>query len=242
MKGIEDRLYELSKRCKLSIAGALSGLAAPAAKLAGDYLIFGKSLYDQVHNPEQLFNYGLMTAGAMTAMAAGGALVDRILKTNIEERYVDPLTGAYNYRYLKKTQEEIRLNSDNRDKTNKFAIAIIDLDNFKPVNDTFGHKMGDEVLANIVNEVFKSEMKRPGDKVFRIGGDEFMLYMPETDARGANAIIARMKERMQGMILGNIQVGFSVGIVSDDGSTDIEDLKVRADKIMYADKALKKKE
>ncbi len=237
MDNLERILYRISNKCHLSIAGAALGLAAPVAKLTGDYVFFGKTLYEQLQNPEQVFNYGLITLGAITALSAGGALVERIM----DGVYTDSLTGAYNNKALRNTETEIRLkNKSARKQTEKFTIAIIDLDNFKPVNDTYGHKAGDEVLTKIVQHVFKSEMKRPGDMVFRIGGDEFMLYMPETDVEGANMIIERMRNKINHVKVGDIQMGFSVGIVADDGSTDIEELKVRADKIMYADKAMRK--
>lgn len=242
MNQISDKLYELSKRFKLSIVGAIFGLVAPMIKIAGDYFLFGRSFFEQIKNPEQLFNYALITVGSMMVLALGGALIHSILKLSAEERFLDPLTGVYNKRYLKKTEDELMRSKKNKRKSiGKFTIAIIDLDNFKPVNDIFGHRVGDLILVKIVQKVFMSEMKRPGDKIFRIGGDEFMLYMPETDSKGAEAIIARMKKKMDRIKIGRIQLGFSVGIVSDDGSTDIEKLKTRADKIMYAEKKLRKK-
>ena len=242
MNHISDKLYEISKRFKLSIVGAIFGMIAPIAKIAGDYFLFGKSFFEQIKNPEQIFNYALITAGAIIVMTLGGALIHSIVKLSAEERFIDPLTGVYNKRYLKKTEEEIMRSKKNKRKAiEKFTIAIIDLDNFKPVNDLFGHKVGDLILVKIVQKVFKSEMKRPGDKIFRIGGDEFMLYMPETDAKGANAIIERMKKKISKIRVGKIHLGFSVGVVSDRGSTDIEKLKIRADKIMYAEKKLRKK-
>ncbi len=231
---LEDRLLKLSNKCNLAIAGAITGLAAPIAKLAGDYLIFDKTLADQLHNSQQLFDYGLMTAGAIATMAAAGSLVEKIMQSKNESIYKDSLTGAYNKRYLQKTEDELRQSKD------KYTIVLIDLDNFKPINDTYGHQIGDEALQR-AHDAMRSELKRIEDVIVRIGGDEFVLHLPSTDEEGASRIIERMRQKVGQIRYGDIQMEFSAGIVTKKG--DFDDFKAlmhEADLRMYAEKSMKK--
>jgi len=89
---------------------------------------------------------------------------------------IDNLTGAVNARYFSElVQMEIDRSQRNRQ---SFTVAYVDLDNFKSVNDRFGHSLGDEVLRTIVQRA-KSQLRRV-DVVARLGGDEFALLLPET--------------------------------------------------------------
>jgi len=233
---LESKLYDN----KFTIAGALTSAALYITKMAGDYLLFDKDL-SSLHDPKQAFNYFLL-GGSTAALIAGGTLVDRILKSQKDKIYKDELTGAYNRRLLNTTEERINFFKGKRRTLDTYSLVLIDLDNFKPINDTLGHEKGDEVLRTVVGEIFQKELKRPGDVVMRTGGDEFLLFLPSTDYKGAETVVNRMKEKIKDLKYGDIQVGFSAGIASDDGTaSSFEELKMLADTRMYAEKSSKKK-
>ena len=119
----------------------------------------------------------------------------------------------------------------------RVALLFVDLDGFKPVNDTFGHSSGDLVLKQ-VGERLKSVL-RSGDMVGRIGGDEFVLLLPYTNAENAEAIATRVREAIDALpaVDGRVKISTSVGVASypHDGHDGRTLLHV-ADQRMYEDK------
>ncbi|RKN43549.1 sensor domain-containing diguanylate cyclase [Micromonospora endolithica] len=100
----------------------------------------------------------------------------------------DPLTGLWNYRYLR---ESIRREVERASRFGRMlSVLALDLDRFKAVNDTHGHTAGDTVLAEFARRV-RGEI-REVDLAFRQGGEEFVLLLPETDARGAAIVAERL--------------------------------------------------
>jgi diguanylate cyclase (GGDEF)-like protein/PAS domain S-box-containing protein len=97
------------------------------------------------------------------------------LRDELQEQAIrDPLTNAFNRRYLTEFLEKEILRAE-RDHTS-VAVVIMDVDNFKQFNDSYGHKCGDEVLKSITK--FLNEHSRRGDVVCRYGGEEFVVLMP----------------------------------------------------------------
>ncbi|WP_028840667.1 MULTISPECIES: GGDEF domain-containing protein [Thermodesulfobacterium] len=109
-----------------------------------------------------------------------------------QETVTDPLTGAYNKRFF----YEILENSfeDFKRYGKKFSIIFIDIDNFKKINDNYGHMTGDLVLKTLVMIIKKT--LRKNDLVFRFGGEEFVVLLPETDTENAIAIAERVREEI----------------------------------------------
>ncbi len=106
---------------------------------------------------------------------------------------VDPLTGLTNHRRLYEClDEEIAIAAR---KARPLAIIMIDLDNFKYFNETYGHPVGDQALR-IVADVLRAEV-RPTDILGRFGGDEFMAILPGTDAVAATAFMTRIQTRLK---------------------------------------------
>jgi diguanylate cyclase (GGDEF)-like protein len=101
----------------------------------------------------------------------------------------DPLTGALNHRGLHDALHEMLESA--RDKGTKVSIVEIDIDHFEALNDRRGHATGDEVLR-VVARLIAGEL-RPGDVCGRIGGDEFLLALPDSDAWGAERVIERLR-------------------------------------------------
>jgi len=105
---------------------------------------------------------------------------------------VDELTGLRNRRYF--FEEGAAALARAQRYPERFALLMIDIDNFKNVNDTLGHLQGDEVLAQF-GRILKSEA-RIGDIAARVGGEEFCLLLPATDQGGADRLAQRFQERV----------------------------------------------
>mgnify|MGYP002778175272 CR=1 FL=1 len=135
----------------------------------------------------------------------------------------DPLTGLANRRLMEVSLRQAWAGAQRGD---GLAVIMIDLDNFKEINDTFGHRMGDEVLK-VVGETLRSEA-RGVDVVVRYGGDEFLVIMPRGNGTGARALTRRLKNRLAGW------VEFTAGIACyAPGQSDPNDLIEDADKALY---------
>ncbi|MFZ4536530.1 GGDEF domain-containing protein [Propionivibrio sp.] len=151
-----------------------------------------------------------------------------------EEACIDPLTGALNRRgFDHAAQREL---ARARRSGLRFALAHIDLDDFKRLNDTLGHQAGDKALVHLVDLLHKS--MRPSDVLCRFGGEEFVLLLPETRLEAAAAVITRfLCEFSAQPIPGTDYVmTFSAGVVVHDLAESLEDAIQRADQATYAAK------
>jgi diguanylate cyclase (GGDEF)-like protein len=106
----------------------------------------------------------------------------------------DPLTGAKNRLYLDECIKR-EWGRGMRDK-NELSILLIDVDNFKSMNDTNGHQVGDNCLKGIV-KIFKSHLKRSTDVVCRYGGDEFVIVLPDTSTINAMCIAETIRKDIE---------------------------------------------
>src|SRR5438045_9800537 len=100
----------------------------------------------------------------------------------------DPLTGLYNRRFLRDRLLQGMRRSDRHGEP--LAFAMIDLDGFKPINDLYGHVLGDKVLRAVGNAISRSI--RVSDIAARYGGDEFAVILPQTPPEGAMRVVERM--------------------------------------------------
>ena len=145
---------------------------------------------------------------------------------------VDPLTGIANRREFERS-----LMLASRQATGRWAVFYLDLDNFKEINDRYGHSVGDEVLVETANRL--SSTIRGGDLAARIGGDEFTILCAnlscDADAHlVAERIQTATSRPMSLKSLGSdLQVGVSMGFSITDTPGDVEHLMVRADDRMY---------
>ncbi len=117
------------------------------------------------------------------------------------------------------------------------ALAYIDLDNFKGVNDTLGHSVGDRVLQDVAGTLVRSV--RASDAVGRLGGDEFAVLMPETGLKGAQTAFAKIRsELMRDAAARKYPVGFSIGVaVFPSVPASLDQAIKAADDLMYRVKA-----
>ncbi len=152
---------------------------------------------------------------------------------------VDSLTNVFSRSFLRELlQGEIsRAERNNR----PLGLIMCDVDNFKAVNDRFGHLMGDYVLAQIAS-ILKSCV-RGSDYVVRYGGDEFLIVLSETDGTGSQVVLNRIREKVgewdRDSRVGNVPIGMSMGLHQHLAGQTVEQSVSEADTHMYADKRSK---
>lgn len=153
----------------------------------------------------------------------------------------DPLTGLYNRR---KFEDFLRMEvARSRRHGHAFSLIMLDLDDFKGINDTYGHPVGDLALKELAT-VLDRRMRRT-DVVARLGGDEFAVLMPETDAEKSAIAAENLRRALADTELrlpvGRMRVNASFGLVSypDNGAT-VEKLSIAMDVAMYKAKRLGK--
>jgi diguanylate cyclase (GGDEF)-like protein len=118
-----------------------------------------------------------------------------------------------------------------------FTLAFLDLDDFKQINDTYGHAEGDRVLR-VTGDILKKSI-RVADTVARLGGDEFVMLLPDTDPKGAEEAISKIRQELRRSLatVAKSTVNFSVGAITflDAPRTTAEAL-IAADTLMYTAK------
>ncbi len=147
---------------------------------------------------------------------------------------IDSLTGATNSRFFfELAQREL-------DRLQRFAhpltLVYIDLDNFKAVNDEFGHAMGDEVLRTVARHA--ETHLRKTDVFARLGGDEFAVLLPQTDQEAARTVLAKLHGELREIMQGNAwPVTFSMGALTCLAPPPaLQSAITMADDLMYAAK------
>lgn len=161
------------------------------------------------------------------------------LNERLEELSIrDSLTGLYNRRYFFIILPKIIARAK-RSKS-PVSLVMIDINNFKMVNDTLGHDEGDNVLKYIAkcsNEIIRESQ----DTVFRFGGDEFLIILEKTDLISANLAMERLREKYEPNSRGTSLAMGIVCINPDDINEDFSDYLKFADELMYKNKMLMKK-
>ena len=151
--------------------------------------------------------------------------------------HFDALTGLFTRNHLFDTIEQETARSARIGRG--FCLLMIDLDDLKPVNDTFGHQVGDGVLRAVTDVVRRTI--RQTDIAGRYGGDEFLIVLPETDAAGALVVAEKLRADIAAMNLRvdtrTFRTSVSIGLVSypEDGTT-LETLMASVDAAMYESK------
>jgi len=182
---------------------------------------------------------GLLHFFALGVLMFAIAKIEESLWSARKQAMHDPLTGLLNRRALKMFGGEAFARTQIMHKP--LTAVVIDCDDFKKLNDEMGHRAGDHALQ-ILARALDAET-RDTDVIARIGGDEFVLLLPGSDAEEARGVMARVSINFDQRILdAGYGTSLSVGLASmDEGDGGIEDLLSRADEQMYFDKAKKKK-
>jgi diguanylate cyclase (GGDEF)-like protein len=146
----------------------------------------------------------------------------------------DYLTGLYNRRYFYKAMDEYIDNTCNTGE--KFSVAMIDIDHFKNVNDTYGHDVGDKVIVAL-SDILRSSIN-PNDIVSRFGGEEFCVVLKNINRFSAEEIYERIRQTVENFVVEidqNTKVTFtvSIGATLHDFEEDLEETLNRADMLLY---------
>jgi diguanylate cyclase (GGDEF)-like protein len=164
---------------------------------------------------------------------------------------LDSLTGIYNRGFfnnyfeieVKRAQNEIQHKQKRKDLPCEmnFGLAIFDIDNFKKINDTYGHLVGDKVIIEIVNSIKKNIFAR--DIFCRFGGEEFVLLFTRTSKEGIIQAVKKIHKGVQDhrfeddSVIADLNVTISIGVVTFDEASDfnnMEILQIADDRLLWA--------
>jgi diguanylate cyclase (GGDEF)-like protein/PAS domain S-box-containing protein len=210
-------------------AGLLSGISAPLAtggRLWG--ALTAGSAEPGAFGPAEerrLAAFAELAAIAV-ANAEARAELDRLAET-------DPLTGLANRRaFTKRLAGEVERARRHR---HLLTLVILDLDDFKGINDTYGHQVGDRVLAEVGRHL--SATSRAGELVARIGGEEFAWILPEVDAAGSVAPVERARAAIASIRVEGVSgITCSAGVCDIAAARDVDELQRLADRALYSAK------
>ena len=146
--------------------------------------------------------------------------------------YTDHLTGAYSRQFLDVWNKSLRSYNSN------YVVIEIDVDDFKTINDVYGHATGDKVLQQLASTILNSI--RQSDLLVRYGGDEFVIILSDIDTEAARNLMARIEEQLALSSTDSVQIKISYGMSLLIGNSDLQDLLKQADSRMYEAKKAKK--
>jgi diguanylate cyclase (GGDEF)-like protein len=148
---------------------------------------------------------------------------------------LDPLTGLYNRRF---SEEKLRTEIARADRCgNPLVVILLDLDNFKDINDRYGHSAGDLILQEFARRLSKGT--RGSDVAVRLGGDEFLVILPECPPEKIDIVLSRLTEFEVETGQDRIPVSSSRGWAQYELADTAEQLIRRADEALYANKAMR---
>ena len=207
--------------------GVLTSFFSAATSLLGD--VWGIGLEDLV----PVWN-ALVRLGVLLVVSLAVSRLKASLEAQRDLANTDPLTGVVNPRAFDAIAERELARALRYGRP--LALAYVDLDHFKQVNDTLGHSVGDRLLQTVATELVSHV--RPSDVVARMGGDEFAVLMPETTLDDAVSAFERIRSRLlEGMQLYGWPVTLSIGFSTWTGpGSTVDALIADADQQMYENK------
>lgn len=222
--------YLVPVGCLAWFVGREAGIAASVASAVvwqSSNILAGESLSSSLiffWNASTRFGFFVVVTVLLSRLRSALAIERRLSRT-------DPLTGIRNRRafYDRASAEMVRARRHERPLT----VVYVDLDDFKGVNDRFGHEVGDLLLITVAATIRLS--LRETDIVSRLGGDEFVVLLPETNLAEAREPVSRMLERLRRVMAQNgWSVTASAGVLSCDAPPEsVEALMREADRLMY---------
>lgn len=197
-----------------------------------------QGVYDYITKP-----FGLDELRIIVNRAAEKQILQREKEAYKELSITDGLTGIYNRRYLQEVLPR-EVNRANR-YSHPLSLAMIDIDDFKIYNDTNGHLAGDEVLKTIAG--LFNESIRKTDFVFRYGGEEFVMFLPETAKDAATVVARRIRRLAEGtefkyahvFPIRRLTISIGLAVYPGDAQT-ADELISKADQALYHAKQLGK--
>ena len=215
---------------KVAVTGLMLSICAALALL----------LLLKVTNDPFVYVSALMVTQSLVVLVILGSTLTMALsdisKLYYEDSITDVLTGLYNRRFFL-SQASLAVKTASR---HDFPISIIicDIDNFKLINDTFGHDIGDKAIIEFSQAI--KTAARETDIIARLGGDEFIILLSKSDAKGAFGLADRMRELTAAIHLesdkGEVKFTASFGVSSFESTIDIESNIKEADLALYVAK------
>jgi len=171
----------------------------------------------------------------LCTVVLSGALVESD-RAHRDRSTLDPLTGLFNRNALEQRLSELEGQPANADSKLSHALLLCDLDNFKGVNDRFGHAAGDAVLQDIAYTMRGA--LRAGDSIYRVGGEEILVVLPGATKVDAVDIAERLRQAVRERHPVGVAVTVSIGVaVSGPGEIDTDGLMNQADTALYSAKS-----
>jgi diguanylate cyclase (GGDEF)-like protein len=199
-------------------------------------MLLTPSLVDYDSEQHQVADLVVQVPSLILAAIVIVALREQLERSREAYRFLsrhDPLTGVGNYRQLHQALIAELARHARADR--RFALILLDLDDFKGVNDSFGHLAGDRILCNVA-EVLKESI-RPGDTICRHGGDEFSVIGPETSEAEAGNLALRLEAAVQRVVAGQENLTASSGYaIYPDGVRSADELIGAADDALKREK------
>ncbi len=164
------------------------------------------------------------------ALLSGLASVDSLIRGLRQENATDPLTGLFNRRGVAALQEKLG------EANTPFGVIVVDIDHFKQVNDVYGHDAGDRILQELA--VHMRSISRTGDVLGRMGGEEFVMLLPDVSLAHTQAVAERLRAKMEHadtLVDGGVTVSLGVAHCPVHTSDPEEALRL-ADQALYAAK------
>lgn len=221
----EQVILELRSKLKYVLIIAISGTENDST--VSNILNSGADDYIMKPYSESIFmariRANIRTFGLLKELERKKLELERIVQ-------IDGLTNLYNHKSTFERMEEYVENCKNNGI--KLSVVMFDIDNFKHINDTYGHQVGDEVLIKI-SDILKLHV-RGTDIVGRYGGEEFVLILPETDLKGALFLCEKLRLIVQETNFGkeNFKVTISGGVREMKTESALELIRM-SDKLMY---------
>jgi len=197
-----------------------SRLAVPMLhqdKMVGSLRLTNKRGGGEFSEDDEVIISGLAAQAAVSVENA------RLYQRLVENAATDPLTGLYNRREFERQLANLPRRG--------FAVLAIDVDNLKPINDEYGHEAGDAVLRAVASAM--DALRRSGDVLARVGGDEFAALLLDTDEEGALQVAERMRVVMHGVALGHGQARISAGAAAGSDGEDALAVWRAADEALF---------
>lgn len=227
----EKMLYapSVAKECQETLKKAASNLETWVGELKGYTKVGDVFWVKETRIPEQHSNSVIRVVTTREIITSNKRLQELAI--------IDELTGLYNRRYFNEAFPREIKRTKREGKT--LAVASIDIDFFKLVNDTYGHQAGDDVLRKI-SEVLKAHFNRAGDFIFRMGGEEFLVSTHFDSEKEFTDYLDKLREYVEYLNIENIHTDRGVVTLSiGAGIFDLEDINSpeqiysRVDKAMY---------
>jgi diguanylate cyclase (GGDEF)-like protein len=234
--GGDGQTFWLCVPAALAAAALCRTPRAAALAAVVTVLVPGAAMIADAHDRPPLWIAALVPAAAVSVLQMVRSGLERERDGMRDFALTDPLTRIANRRALLAQADHEVARHGRADRP--FAVVMLDLDGFKTLNDRFGHAAGDDLLCDVAAALERA--MRAQDTVARIGGDEFCVLAPETDAEGAQRLTARVTQAVRGVTAGVQNVRGSVGaaVFPDDALDPAQLIEVADARLLEAKRSL----